>query len=204
MPRKTTRTREQESGGRAAEYLASLGVVTLTTALGLALRRYLANVDMAMLFLLAVVVVAAQTRQGPALLASVLSIATFDFVFVPPTYTFHVHDAAYLLTFGVMLVVALVMSGLTGRVRQQAEEADARARTTTKLSALNRDLAGVETGPPGTGALLSTSSVPKNSAASTSASQRQGVRHKSKSFQIRYLALSAAPSAAREASALSN
>jgi two-component system sensor histidine kinase KdpD len=133
MPRNTT------------EYLAALGVVTVTTALGLALRQYLANVDMAMLFLLAVVVVAARTRQGPALLASVLSIAAFDFVFVPPAYTFHVYDAAYLLTFGVMLAVALVMSRLTGRVRQQAEQADARARTTTKLSALNRDLAGVGT-----------------------------------------------------------
>ena len=47
---------------------------------------------------------------GPALLASVLSIAAFDFVFVPPYYTFNVHDGAYFLTFGVMLVVALIMS----------------------------------------------------------------------------------------------
>jgi two-component system sensor histidine kinase KdpD len=145
MPRTTARTGELESGSRAAEYLAAFGAVALTTTLGLALRPYLTNVDMAMLFLLAVVIVSARTRQGPALLASVLSIAAFDFVFVPPTYTFHVHDAAYLVTFAVMLVVALVMSRLTGRVREHAEEADARARTTTRLSALNRDLAGVGT-----------------------------------------------------------
>ena len=145
MPRTTARMGELESGGRAAEYLAALGVVALTTTLGLVLRPYLSNVDMAMLFLLAVVIVAARTTQGPALLASVLSIAAFDFVFVPPAYTFHVYDAAYLLTFGVMLVVALVMSRLTGRIRRQADEADARARTTTRLSALNRDLAGVGT-----------------------------------------------------------
>jgi hypothetical protein len=46
--------------------------------------------------------------------------------------------------------------------------------------------------------------VPKNSAASPSASQRHRMRHKLKSFQIRYLALSAASSGAPEASALSN
>ena len=42
-------------------------------------------------------------RRGPAILASLLSIAAFDFGFVPPYYTFDVHDPAYYLTFGVML-----------------------------------------------------------------------------------------------------
>src|SRR5439155_9524037 len=99
------------------------------------------TVDVAMVLLLGVVAVAARYRRGPAVLASVLSIAVFDFVFVPPYYTFGVHDTAYFLTFGVMLAVALVMSGLTVRIQDQREEARERERRTAALYAMERDLA---------------------------------------------------------------
>ncbi|HEX5819063.1 MAG TPA: DUF4118 domain-containing protein [Gemmatimonadales bacterium] len=119
--------------------------VLLTTLLGVALRPYFNTIDMAMLFLLAVVGVAARTRLGPALVASALSIAAFNFMFVPPYYTFHVHDADYILTFVVMLAVATLMSRLTARIRRQAEAADVRAHVASTLSALNRELAGAGT-----------------------------------------------------------
>ncbi len=106
----------------------------------LVLRSRLMSIDVAMLFLLAVVVVAARFRGRAALLASVLSIAAFDFLFVPPYYRFNVHDSAYYLTFGVMLFVAVVMGRLTSRIREQAEEAAARERQTAALYALNRAL----------------------------------------------------------------
>jgi len=54
-------------------------------------------------------------------LASVLGVATFDFVFVEPFYTFAVADQQYLFTFAVMLLTALVISTLTHRARQQSE-----------------------------------------------------------------------------------
>ena len=112
----TERTR---SGGRgpATEYAVAIAAVLVTTALGLALRPYLNTIDVAMLFLLAVVVVASRTRLGPALMTSLLSIAAFDVAFVPPYFTFHVHDADYILTFAVMLAVATLMSRLTAKVR---------------------------------------------------------------------------------------
>ena len=126
-------------------YAFSFGVVALTTVLGLVLRPYLAPIDLAMLLLLAVVTVATQVHQRAAILTSVLSIAAFDFLFVPPYYTFDVHDAAYLVTFGVMLLVTVVTTRLTARIRLQAEEAQARARTTATLAELSRALAGAGT-----------------------------------------------------------
>ena len=50
-----------------------------------------------------------------------LGVAAFDFFFVPPYLTFAVADAQYVFTFAVMLVVGLVVSELTARVRAQAE-----------------------------------------------------------------------------------
>jgi two-component system, OmpR family, sensor histidine kinase KdpD len=127
------------------EYAAAVAVVAITTALSLALRRYFQITDIAMLFLLAVVVIAYAFRRGPAVLASLLSIAAFDFGFVPPFNTFRVQNTAYFLTFAVMLAVALTMSQLTGRIREEAEDAGERERETAALYAMSRELAGAGT-----------------------------------------------------------
>jgi len=98
-------------------YLGTVAIMAAVTAPCLLWRSRLATVDVAMVLLLGVVMVSARWARGPALLASLISIAAFDFLFVPPYYTFDVHDGAYLLTFAVMLAVALTMTRLTGRAR---------------------------------------------------------------------------------------
>jgi two-component system sensor histidine kinase KdpD len=128
-----------------AEYLYATLIVAAASILGLIFRSRLKTIDVAMVFLLAVVLVASRYRRGPALLASILSIAVFDFVFVPPYYTFNVHDTAYFLTFGVMLAVALAMSRLTARIREEAETSREHEQRTAALYALDRELSAAET-----------------------------------------------------------
>src|SRR4030095_7803237 len=77
--------------------------------------------------------------------AAVLSVAAFDFFFVPPNLTFAVTDTQYLVTFAVMLVVSLVISTLAARVRAQAEAARVREERTRVLYAVSRDLAVART-----------------------------------------------------------
>ena len=119
----------------------------MATGVGLALRAVLSTTDVAMLYLLAAVVVGSRVRQRPALVASVLSIALFDFCFVPPYYTFAVHDASYVLTFGMMLAIAVIMSRLTGRIREQADASRAREQRTASAFALSREMAGAREAP---------------------------------------------------------
>lgn len=128
---------------RRAEYAYAAVIVAAASLLGFLVRSRLKTIDVAMVFLLAVVLIASRYRRGPALFASVLSIAVFDFVFVPPYYTFNVHDTAYFLTFGVMLVVALTMSRLTARIREEADISREHEHRTAALYALDRELAGV-------------------------------------------------------------
>ena len=104
--------------------LLAVGTVALATAIGWPLVHsslHLANVNILMLYLLSVIWVATHYSRGAAVLASVLGVATFDFVFVEPYYTFAVADEQYLVTFGVMLLTALVISTLTDRMRKQSE-----------------------------------------------------------------------------------
>jgi two-component system, OmpR family, sensor histidine kinase KdpD len=128
----------------AREYATAAAIVVVPTIVGLLARRagaVVPPIDAAMLYLLAVVVAAARFRRGPSLVASLVGIASFDFFFVHPFYTFSVSDVRYVLTFGVMLVVALVMGNLTGRIRSQAEAAREREQRTSALYALSRELA---------------------------------------------------------------
>ena len=126
---------------RGGEYGRAAGIVGLIAAGCLAFRAQLAPIDVVMVLLVGVVAVAARYRRGPAVLASVLSIAAFNFFFVPPYYTFNVRDTSYFLTFGVMLAVALTMSRLTARIREQREEAAERERRTALRYLLERELA---------------------------------------------------------------
>lgn len=132
----------QQEPSRAGEYALAIGAVLLTSAAGFALRSRLLIIDVAMLYLLAVVFVAARSHPGPAILASVLSTALLDFLFVPPYYVFTVDDVHYFLTFAVMLVVSLTMTRLTERLRAQAAAARASERRIAAVAALDHDLRG--------------------------------------------------------------
>lgn len=96
--------------------------------------------NIVMLFLLAVVGVGLVLGRGPAVLAAFLGVALFDFFFVPPRFDFAVSDVEYLVTFGVMLVVALVVGQLTAGLKRQAEAATQREHRVRSLYDMSRDL----------------------------------------------------------------
>ena len=66
-------------------------------------------------------------------MASVIAVLTFDLCFVPPYYTFAVADTKYVITFAVMLAIALLISTLTARLRVQVESGKVREH---RISAL--------------------------------------------------------------------
>jgi two-component system sensor histidine kinase KdpD len=97
--------------------------------------------NVVMIFLLAVVVAATVYGRGPSVLAALVSVAAFDFFFVPPYLTFRVSDTEYLVTFGVMLAVAFVISGLTLRIGRGADAARDRELRTAALYTMSREFA---------------------------------------------------------------
>ncbi|HVT11409.1 MAG TPA: sensor histidine kinase KdpD [Fimbriimonadaceae bacterium] len=122
-------------------YVETAIVSALTTGLCFLLRPFLAPENLIMIYLVGVAIVATRNRPREAVLASVLSVLAFDFFFVPPYYTFRVSDTQYLLTFAIMLLVALLISSLALRLRSQAASAQAREKRTAALYELSRDLA---------------------------------------------------------------
>jgi two-component system sensor histidine kinase KdpD len=122
-------------------YLESMVWVTAATLLSTIIDPFVSPVNLAMLYLLAVVIAALRLGRGPSILAAMLSVVAFNFFFVPPRYTFHVTDPQYLITFASLLIVGLAISTLASRVRDQVEVAQQREAQTATLYALSQDLA---------------------------------------------------------------
>ena len=125
---------------------AVVAAVACTVA-GLLMQPRFDPVNIAMVYLLAVVLVALRQSRGPALATAVLCVAAFDFTFVPPRGTFTVQDAQYLFTFAIMVIVALVIAHLVDSVRRQASgqarlaiEAETERIRSTLLASISHDL----------------------------------------------------------------
>lgn len=131
---------------RWRHYLYAVAVSAATTALTAALLRFFDLANVVMLYLLGVVLVAVFFGRGPAVLASLLSVAAFDFFFVEPQLSFTVNDTQYVFTFALMLAVALLTSNLTANLRYQARVATRREQRTGALYALGKELAAALTG----------------------------------------------------------
>ncbi len=122
------------------EYLLAACGVSLCTALGFALFPHLALRNLAMIYLLTVVVISSFLPRGPALFSSFFSVATFAFFFVPRYYSFAIADTESAVTLLVMLLVSTMVSGLTTRIRHQARVARQQERQTAALYGMSQNL----------------------------------------------------------------
>jgi two-component system sensor histidine kinase KdpD len=153
---------------RWPRYGWALVTTLVCSALAFALYPRFELANLVMVYLLGVTVAGLRFGRGPAVMTAILNVAAFDFFFVPPRFSFAVSDVQYLLTFSVMLTIALVIANLVASVRQQTRVAGARERRTALLYAMSRELAATR---------------------GTSGMARVAVRHLAEVFQIKAVVL---------------
>lgn len=126
-------------------YGAAAFVVACCTLVSYLLKPFFEPTNLAMIYLAGVVIVAMAHGRGPSIMATILSVGMFDFLFVAPYGTFVVSDSQYLLTFGVMMVTGLVISELTARVRSHSQRQWEREQRTAVLYKLSKELSNLPT-----------------------------------------------------------
>jgi two-component system, OmpR family, sensor histidine kinase KdpD len=136
-PESTTRSKSK----RLRYLWAAISCVGVTL-LSVPLAEHFENSNIVAIYILAVVLVGVRLGRGPAALAAVLSVCSFDFFFVPPRLSFAVSDVQYLLTFFIMLAVGLITGQLTAGLRFQARVASHREERAGSLYEFARDLSG--------------------------------------------------------------
>ena len=132
-------------GGRAAHgYVAGLAAVAACTFVAAAGQSILQTAAFALVFPVAILLVAGRFGRGPAIVASISGIFACDFVIVPPAMAFAMPNLKDGLTLGVMTAVAGAITVMVGRLRTQALVAERHAGLeglrNTMLSALSHDL----------------------------------------------------------------
>ncbi|HWZ49191.1 MAG TPA: DUF4118 domain-containing protein, partial [Herbaspirillum sp.] len=130
----------QERPVRYRRYLWAICASLGTTLLATPLMTHLDLANIAMIYLLTVVVVAMQLGRGPAVMSTFVSVAAFDYFFVEPRFSFAISDLQYGVTFIVMLAVGMIIAHLTSSLRYQARVASYRELRARALYEFAREL----------------------------------------------------------------
>ncbi|MDD5351390.1 MAG: DUF4118 domain-containing protein, partial [Chthoniobacteraceae bacterium] len=124
-----------------AQYGAALAIVCAVTALGLALEPATGYWAIALIYLFATILSSIHLRRGPTLLLAAASALLWNFLFIPPRFTFYIRELRDVMMFAMYFVVALVIGHLTSRLHER-EEAERRGmERATALYRLSRALA---------------------------------------------------------------
>jgi PAS domain S-box-containing protein len=108
----------------AGYWAATLGVAVVTAVLA-PLHATLSTTTVALAYLLVVLFVATVWGQTPAMVASVLAVLCFNFLFLPPIYTFTIADPENWVALTAFLITALTAGQLSERAKRRAAEAEA-------------------------------------------------------------------------------
>jgi len=119
--------------------------VAVVVGLGLAISAISSLPNMSMLFLTAVLLGAVRFGVRAAVATALLAFPVWNFFFTEPYYTFEISSWNDLLTLSVFLIVGVVTGLLAGRVRDQADGAQARANAIQVLFDFSRRLSAAAT-----------------------------------------------------------
>src|SRR5262245_36546557 len=131
--RKVCRVSSSLSGNRWLGYGAAVFGIAVATGL---LKLWGAQINpttVALAFVLVILFVATAWGSGPAVLASLLGVASFNFFFLPPFGTFTIRDPDNWVAFVAFMITALTVGQLSARVKRRAEEAESAKREIERL-----------------------------------------------------------------------
>ncbi|HZZ36618.1 MAG TPA: DUF4118 domain-containing protein, partial [Caulobacteraceae bacterium] len=124
----------------ASGYVTALVLVGAANAVAVAAGPTLGGADLAMVFLVSVLITSVGFGLGPALLAAVMAAVTYNFFFLEPRLTFQIRHPADILTFSMFFAVAVVTGWLGGRARDVARRVERRNAIIGALLEASRDL----------------------------------------------------------------
>jgi two-component system sensor histidine kinase KdpD len=126
-------------------YLCSAIVPIVGTFLLLPIRLSIDLSNVALLYVLSVVVTATRFGRGPAVVTAILGSLLFAYIFVPPHFSLAITEAQYLLSAIIMLVVALMVGHITSKLKQHADFSERKSMQSKTLYEFSQKLSGAQT-----------------------------------------------------------
>ncbi|WP_454866224.1 DUF4118 domain-containing protein [Pseudomonas umsongensis] len=122
------------------DYALAVVATLLATALAWAVASVLPLPNISLVFLAAVLLVAVRSSLGPALACAALSFLTYDFLFIPPNFSFSIQREEDVLTLLFFLLMAALTGNLAARQRRQLQALRDTQEETSELLDLSRKL----------------------------------------------------------------
>ena len=135
----------REERGVWRQYMLALGVVAVTTVANLLVLPWFGYRAASLVYLFVVAILALFINRGPVLLAAAISAVLWNYLFIPPRFTFFIFSLEDILTFIMYFIVAFTTGTLTARLRAQEKAVRSREERATAMYALAREVASAVT-----------------------------------------------------------
>src|SRR5580693_8523401 len=145
LPKKTVDTSDETRAYDPRPYALALVAVAIALGCGELVNTWIGVENVDLVFLTAIVGIAARFGLWPSLFASVVSALAYNFFFLPPIYTLTIADPHNIAAFALFTIVAIIVSNVAARSRMQTVTAQSRVRSVESLYAFSRKLAGAGT-----------------------------------------------------------
>ncbi len=123
------------------EYLVSLGTILGVTAFNWFVHPFTSYLAPSIFYLFMVAMLGAMLGRGPVLMAATLSALLWNWLFIPPQFTFFINKLEDVLMLFSYYAVAAATSVLTGRIRKNNESLIRSEKTTAILYEFSQDMA---------------------------------------------------------------
>ncbi len=125
-------------------YAAATAVVLAVVALLFSFSSYLDYLSIAMFLLFTVTLLSLWLGRGPVLIAAALSALCWNFMFIPPLFTFSIHRMEDVLVFFMYFIIAMVTGTLTAKIKRKEETVRLREARAVALYNMSRELAAAD------------------------------------------------------------
>jgi two-component system sensor histidine kinase KdpD len=123
------------------EFGIALGIAAAVTAFSLSVFNYIGYWAIALFYLFAVVLAGMRLRRWPTFFLAALSALLWNFLFIPPRFTFYISKFEDFMMFGAYFVIAVVIGHLATQLHEREQAERRREERATALYQLTRALA---------------------------------------------------------------
>src|SRR5437762_7730814 len=123
------------------EFGTALGIAAVVTAFALSVFNFIGYWAIALFYLFAVVLAGMRLRRWPTFFLASLSALLWNFLFIPPRFTFYISKFEDFMMFGAYFVIAVVIGHLATQLHEREQAERRREERATALYRLTRTLA---------------------------------------------------------------
>src|SRR5246127_966815 len=123
------------------EFGIALGIAAGVTGFSLLIVDFIDYRAVALFYLFAVVIAGMRLRRWPTFFLAGVSAVLWDFLFIPPRFTFYISKFEDFMMFGAYFVIAVVIGHLATQLHEREQAERRREERATALSRLTGELA---------------------------------------------------------------